>query len=161
MNQSRCIAEAKRSVTELHESGYVSPVVRKDIKVLGRTELGALYSGIHAMNTAGYATDHDALVAAGFVSPAQDARHGPTIGEMIGIVLSHVETSRGGLFDFADRSFIAELRERAAPILADRDSWRLPPVGTLFVQRKISGTALLCVQLKARLPLLDLLARYA
>ncbi len=63
MNQSRRIAEAKRSVIELHESGYVSPVVRKDIKVLGQTALGALYSGIHAMNKAGYATDHDALVA--------------------------------------------------------------------------------------------------
>lgn len=102
-----------------------------------------------------------ALAAAGFVSPAQDLRHGPAISEMIGIVLAHVETSRGGVFDFADRSFIADLRERAAPILADRDSWHLPPVETLFVQRKISGTALLCVRLKARLPLFDLLSRYA
>jgi 3-hydroxyacyl-CoA dehydrogenase len=36
---------------------------RKDIKVLGRTALGTLYSGIHGMNRANYATDHDALVA--------------------------------------------------------------------------------------------------
>jgi 3-hydroxyacyl-CoA dehydrogenase len=31
--------------------------------VLGKAGLGPLYAGIHAMKTAGYATDHDALVA--------------------------------------------------------------------------------------------------
>ena len=39
------------------------PTPRKDIKVLGRSGLGALYAGIHGMRTAGYATEHDALVA--------------------------------------------------------------------------------------------------
>lgn len=63
MNQSRRVSEAKRSVLEMHQSGYVTPVPRKDIKVLGRTALGALYSGIHGMTQAGYATEHDALVA--------------------------------------------------------------------------------------------------
>ncbi|MDO5369590.1 AarF/ABC1/UbiB kinase family protein, partial [Paracoccus sp. (in: a-proteobacteria)] len=101
-----------------------------------------------------------ALLAAGFVSPAQDRRHGAVIGTMIAVLLAHVEASRGGLFDFADRSFVAELRELAAPILADRESWGLPPAGTIFVQRKISGTALLCVRLGARVPLLDLVARH-
>lgn len=114
---------------------------------------------------AGLSGDADAirraLAAAGFLSPAQVLRHGPAIKAMISIVLSHVEASRGGLFDFNDRSVVAELRARAAPVLADRDSWHLPPADTLFIQRKISGTVLLCAQLKARLPLLDLLARYA
>jgi 3-hydroxyacyl-CoA dehydrogenase len=55
--------EAERSVIELADSGYVMPVQRKDIKVLGRTALGALYAGIHGMRQAHYATDHDALVA--------------------------------------------------------------------------------------------------
>lgn len=63
MNQGRRIAEAKRSVIELSDSGYTMPVQRKDIKVLGQSALGALYSGIHAMKTANYATEHDALVA--------------------------------------------------------------------------------------------------
>ncbi len=63
MNQSRRIAEAKKSVLELYESGYVTPVQRKDIKVLGQTALGALLSGINGMWRAGYATEHDALVA--------------------------------------------------------------------------------------------------
>lgn len=63
INQNRRIAEAKRSVIELHESGYTAPTIRKDIKVLGRSALGALFAGINGMLTAGYATQHDSLVA--------------------------------------------------------------------------------------------------
>jgi len=63
MNQGRRIAEAKKSVIEIFDSGYTAPVQRNDIKVLGQTALGALYSGIHAMRTANYATEHDSVVA--------------------------------------------------------------------------------------------------
>jgi 3-hydroxyacyl-CoA dehydrogenase len=63
INQGRRIAEAKSSVIELYNDGYTMPVPRKDVKVLGRSALGALYSGIHAMWRGQYATDHDAVVA--------------------------------------------------------------------------------------------------
>ncbi len=63
MNIGRRIGEAKRSVTELSDSGYVLPIQRKDVKVLGRSALGALLAGINGMWRAGYATDHDSLVA--------------------------------------------------------------------------------------------------
>ena len=63
MNQERRIAEAKRSVLEMYDEGYITPVMRTDIKVLGRSALGALYAGINGMWRANYATDHDALVA--------------------------------------------------------------------------------------------------
>jgi 3-hydroxyacyl-CoA dehydrogenase len=63
MNQSRRIAEAKRSVIEIFDSGYSAPVQRKDIKVLGQSALGALYAGINGMWKANYATDHDVVVA--------------------------------------------------------------------------------------------------
>jgi 3-hydroxyacyl-CoA dehydrogenase len=63
MNQGRRIAEAKKSVLELYESGYVMPVQRNDVKVLGKSGLGALYAGIHGMVQGGYATEHDALCA--------------------------------------------------------------------------------------------------
>lgn len=62
-NQGRRIAEGKRSVIELWESGYTTPVQRKDIRVLGRSALGALLAGINGMHRAGYATDHDTVVA--------------------------------------------------------------------------------------------------
>jgi len=63
INQGRRIAEAKRSVIEFAESGYTMPVQRKDVKVLGRSALGALYAGINGMWRGNYATDHDVVVA--------------------------------------------------------------------------------------------------
>ena len=63
INQNRRIAEAKRSVLDLSDEGYVTPVQRSDIKVYGRGQLGALYAGINGMWRAGYATDHDVVVA--------------------------------------------------------------------------------------------------
>ncbi len=62
-NQGRRIGEAKKSVLEISSSGYVMPAQRKDVKVLGRSALGALHAGINGMWRAGYATDHDSLVA--------------------------------------------------------------------------------------------------
>jgi len=63
MNLGRRIAEARKSVVELYDSGYIMPPQRKDVKVLGQSALGALYAGINGMKVAGYATGHDALVA--------------------------------------------------------------------------------------------------
>jgi 3-hydroxyacyl-CoA dehydrogenase len=63
INQGRRIAEAKASVLELYNDGYTMPPPRKDVKVMGRSILGALYSGIHAMWRGQYATDHDVVVA--------------------------------------------------------------------------------------------------
>jgi 3-hydroxyacyl-CoA dehydrogenase len=63
MNQGRRIAEAKKSVIEIFDSGYVAPTQRSDVKVLGRSALGALLAGINGMRTAGYATEHDSVVA--------------------------------------------------------------------------------------------------
>jgi 3-hydroxyacyl-CoA dehydrogenase len=63
INQDRRIYEAKKSVLELFDSGYVMPVQRKDIKVLGQSALGALYAGINGMWRANYATEHDVKIA--------------------------------------------------------------------------------------------------
>jgi len=63
MNIGRRISEAKKSVIDLYEEGYTTPVQRKDIKVLGRAGLGAMLAGINGMWRGGYATEHDALVA--------------------------------------------------------------------------------------------------
>lgn len=63
LNQSRRVSEAKRIALHRLEQGYVAPIPRSDIRVLGRSGLGALYAGIHGMRTAGYATEHDSVVA--------------------------------------------------------------------------------------------------
>jgi 3-hydroxyacyl-CoA dehydrogenase len=63
INPDRRIADAKNAVIELYQDGYTAPTQRTDIKVLGRSALGALYAGIHGMWRGNYATDHDVLVA--------------------------------------------------------------------------------------------------
>ena len=63
MNQSRRISDAKQSVLELYDAGYVMPVQRTDIKVLGRSGLGMLYAGINGMWRANYITEHDVKIA--------------------------------------------------------------------------------------------------
>ncbi|HET6999677.1 MAG TPA: 3-hydroxyacyl-CoA dehydrogenase/enoyl-CoA hydratase family protein [Puia sp.] len=63
LNPDRRIADAKNAVLELYQDGYTAPTQRTDIKVLGRSALGALYAGIHVMWRGNYATDHDVLVA--------------------------------------------------------------------------------------------------
>ena len=63
MNIGRRISEAKKSVIEMYDQGYSMPQPRKDVKVMGRLGLGAMYAGINGMWRGGYATDHDALVA--------------------------------------------------------------------------------------------------
>jgi 3-hydroxyacyl-CoA dehydrogenase len=63
VNPDRRIADAKTAILELYQDGYTAPTPRTDIKVLGRSALGALYAGIHGMWRGNYATDHDVLVA--------------------------------------------------------------------------------------------------
>ncbi len=63
INVGRRIAAAKEAVIELFDAGYVTPVQRKDIKVLGRSALGAMHAGINGMWRGKYATDHDVTVA--------------------------------------------------------------------------------------------------
>ena len=63
INQGRRVSDAKQAVIELYNDGYVMPLQRKDIKVLGRSALGALYAGINGMWRGNYATDHDVVVA--------------------------------------------------------------------------------------------------
>lgn len=109
---------------------------------------------------AGLAEDHAALRAAlveeGFVGRAVVERHSAALDAIIGILMAHL--GRPGLFRFADRSFVAALRHEAETIVPDTAAWHIPPVETLFVQRKVSGTALLAVRLGAELPLRDMVA---
>ena len=63
LNLGRRIAAAKEAVVELYNDGYIIPVQRTDIKVLGRSALGTLLAGINGMYKANYATEHDVTVA--------------------------------------------------------------------------------------------------
>lgn len=116
--------------------------------------------GYRALLTAGLAGDRDAARAraldAGFLGAAAVARHGPLVDRMIDVILA--ELGRDAPFDFGDRAFVGVLREQGMDMAADRATWHLPPIETLFVQRKISGTALLAARLKARVDVRAMIA---
>jgi predicted unusual protein kinase regulating ubiquinone biosynthesis (AarF/ABC1/UbiB family) len=110
---------------------------------------------------AGLNGDHnglrDALVENAFISEKSLARHRPAMDAMIDVLMEHL--GRGGKFDFSDRSFVERLRAHGETIFADKNAWHIPPADTLFVQRKVSGTALLAIRMKARMPLKDMVAQ--
>jgi len=63
VNTMRTIAEAKKEVIALADAGYTQPAPRNDIKVLGRTGLGALYVAAESLRLGNYASDHDIKIA--------------------------------------------------------------------------------------------------
>lgn len=108
--------------------------------------------GYARLLAAGVAGDRDAVrdaaVAAGFLGPAAVDRHRTLVDRMIDVILG--EMGREGVFDFGDRGFVGVLREQGMAMASDRETWHVPPIDTLFVQRKISGTALLAARLRAK-----------
>lgn len=100
----------------------------------------------------------EAAVAAGFVGLSAIAQHRARIDRMIDIVIA--EMRRPGAFDFGDPSFVGLLRDEGMDVAVDQSAWHIPPAEILFVQRKISGTALLAARLKARVNVRSMVDRY-
>jgi len=63
LNQDRLITDAKESVLRLAHQGYTQPLMRKNIRVLGREGLGMVYAGAHTMFSGGYISEHDKLIS--------------------------------------------------------------------------------------------------
>lgn len=103
----------------------------------------------------------DALINMQYLSRAQTDRYGPILNDMISIVLDHVMKAPSGLVDFSDRGPLVAVRERAVPLFADRALWALPSPDKMFLQRKITGLALLGMKLRVRLPLAEMLKGHA
>lgn len=62
MNSDRLIADAKQEVVNLAASGFVPPVPREDIKVLGETAETAMRLALHMMKRGGFISEHDELI---------------------------------------------------------------------------------------------------
>ena len=63
MNPTNRIFEAKQSILQIQNTGYIKPIPRKDIRVLGRGGLALLEVGANAMLESGFATKHEIKVA--------------------------------------------------------------------------------------------------
>ncbi len=62
MNGDRLIADAKQEVLNLDASGYVQPVPRTDILVMGESGQAAMKLALHMMKRGGFVSDHDELI---------------------------------------------------------------------------------------------------
>ena len=66
INGDRRIADAKRAVIEMADSGYSRPAPRKDITVLGQKAQGIFVAGARSMMDAKYISDHDRKISEEF-----------------------------------------------------------------------------------------------
>ncbi len=62
-NQDRLLRDARSEVVNLYDAGYSPGLPRTDIRVLGRTGLGLLYSGIYGFFAGKYISEHDLKIA--------------------------------------------------------------------------------------------------
>ena len=106
--------------------------------------------------------DRDAVreqaVMAGFVSAVAVSRHRDRIDAMIDVMIDKL--MRPEKFDFGDRTFVEPLRNQGMDVAADKAAWHIPPTDLLFVQRKISGMALLAARLNVRMDIRALVAEH-
>lgn len=113
-----------------------------------------------ALIVAGLAHDRDRIreiaVETGFLGAAAVANHRSAVDRIIAAIDDVM--ARPGLFDFADRAFVPVVRAEAMQMAQDRATWHVPDVETLFVQRKVSGTALLAARLRTQVDVTGLAA---
>jgi len=100
----------------------------------------------------------DAILDIGFVGQDTSPHHQDLIVEMFDISMTPLK--RSGVFDFADNDLAVRMRDAAMALGADRTFRHIPPMDTLFMQRKFSGFYMLASRLKARVDLAAVMAPY-
>jgi 3-hydroxyacyl-CoA dehydrogenase len=63
VNPQHLITEAKKTAILMAENGYTKPLMRKDIKVLGKSGLGMIFAGTNSMLSGHFISQHDQLIS--------------------------------------------------------------------------------------------------
>jgi 3-hydroxyacyl-CoA dehydrogenase len=63
ISRNRVLSEAKKQCLLMANEGYVQPVPRKDIRVLGKQALGLGYVGANTMFSGNYISEHDVKIS--------------------------------------------------------------------------------------------------
>lgn len=122
-------------------------------------DIGNRYKALlHAGLAADRAATTEAMLQIGFFGPDTPQKHQDSIVTMFETAMAPLRTT--GHFDFADTSLVAGIRDDGLAMAQDRDFWHVPPIDTLFLQRKFAGLYLLGSRLKARVDMAALLAPY-
>jgi len=119
--------------------------------------LAASYRALFRAGLAG-ADMTDAALSLGLFGGETRAEHRKTVCDMLELVFAPLRA--GGMFDFADASLARHLQQSGMEMAEARDFVHIPPVDTLFVQRKFGGLYLLCARLRARVDVRALLEQY-
>ena len=122
-------------------------------------EISNLYKDLlHAGLAADRPATTHAMLEIGFFGLDTPLKHQNSIVTMFEIAMTPLRTT--GHFDFGDASMAASIRDDGLAMAQDRDFWHVPPIDTLFLQRKFAGLYLLGSRLKARVDMASLLAPY-
>jgi predicted unusual protein kinase regulating ubiquinone biosynthesis (AarF/ABC1/UbiB family) len=111
---------------------------------------------------AGLAGDHitarETMISIGFFDERTQQQHQNAVMAMFEMAMAPLRA--GGAFDFGDNNVMAGLRDQGLKIASARDFWHIPPIETLFLQRKFGGMYLLASKLKARIDVKTLMERW-
>ena len=94
----------------------------------------------------------------GFFGDDTKARHQQIMTDMFDQSMEPLKHPDG--FDFGGNDLAMRMRDAGMALGADRDFWHIPPMDTLFMQRKFSGVYMLASRLKARVNLRAIIEPY-
>ncbi|MEX5729919.1 putative unusual protein kinase regulating ubiquinone biosynthesis (AarF/ABC1/UbiB family) [Rhodovulum iodosum] len=118
--------------------------------------------GFSRLMRAGLEGDREAVRAAimgiGFFDETAKPRHQNTMIDMFEMSMEPLR--RPGVFDFSQNDLAMRMRDAGMELGADRDFWHIPPMDTLFMQRKFGGVYLLASRLGARVDLGRIIERH-
>jgi predicted unusual protein kinase regulating ubiquinone biosynthesis (AarF/ABC1/UbiB family) len=97
----------------------------------------------------------EAALTLGFFAPDTAPRHRKMVLDML--VLVFAPLAEGRVFDFGDPALGRAIHEAGLEMAAERDFVHVPPIETLYMQRKFGGLFLLGSRLRARVDLAGLL----
>jgi predicted unusual protein kinase regulating ubiquinone biosynthesis (AarF/ABC1/UbiB family) len=100
----------------------------------------------------------EAMIDIGYFDERTQPKHQDAVMTMFEMAMAPLRA--GGAFDFGDNSVMVGLRDQGMAIAKARDFWHIPPVETLFLQRKFGGIYLLGSKLKARVDVKALMAQH-
>ncbi|MEO0484565.1 MAG: AarF/ABC1/UbiB kinase family protein [Pseudomonadota bacterium] len=134
----------------LLDFGAARPVPRETAEAY-RTMLRALMAHDRAGMDAG-------ALALGVYAPETDAIHKTAILDLMEQGLTGIDAD--GVFDFGHKALRQELAQQGAHLAEDQKFLHIPPMDTLYVQRKLAGMFLLAARLRARINLRALFEPY-
>lgn len=100
----------------------------------------------------------DAAIALGLFSARTQPRHREQIVDMLSAVFAQL--TGGGDYDFSNNGLFQRLQNAGMELAADLQFQDVPPVETLYLQRKLGGMYLLGRRLRARVPVREMIDAY-